>query len=241
MIRSLFYYLNAEDKKLFTFIKRTTGVRPSNLDFYKQVFVHRSLEPSALKNNERLELLGDSVLDLAICEFLYKKYPYKDEGFLTALKSKMVNRKLLNSIGIKLGLVEQLQTNKRTMQSGAKDIGGNTFEALIGAIYLDKGLAETQHFIRKKVLQQFLDVDEIESTETDYKSKIYQYAQRESATLDFRVKSEEMRNKRSYFTIELFINDEVMAVAEAYNKKEAEQLASMKTIQKLSEQGVSLP
>lgn len=241
MLRQLYNRIHPKHSTLFRRIQSITGLNPRRMVLYHQVFIHRSLEPSPEKNNERLELLGDSVLDMAVCELLYKKYPYKDEGFLTGLKSRIVNRKQLNDIANKLGLVEHLQINRRILQSGARDLGGNTFEALIGAVYLDQGYEATRNFIHRNIIRQFMDVEEIQALDTDYKSRMYQYAQREGMQIGYRLRAEEMRNRRSYFTIDLCLNDEPIASGEAYNKKEAEQLASMRAVQKLTEQGVSLP
>ena len=241
MFSQLFYRFHPAHRSMFHRIQSLTGLSPKRLAIYYQVFIPRSTEPSPEKNNERLELLGDSVLDMAVCELLYKKYPFKDEGFLTALKSRIVNRKQLNDIGHKLGLVEQLHINRRVLHSGAKDLGGNTFEALIGAVFLDHGYEATRRFIHRHIIRQYVDVEEMQFMDTDYKSRMYQYAQREGIQIGFKLKAEEIRNRRSYFTIELCLNDEPLASGEAFNKKEAEQLASMRAVQKLTGQGISLP
>jgi ribonuclease-3 len=215
------------NQDLVSFIKGITGVVPSKIILYQQVFRHRSKFHEPEKNNERLELLGDSILDAIVCEYLYKKYPYRDEGFITSLRSKVVNRKQLNEIGEKLGLLKKLEYHKRSIGEAGKDLAGNTFEALVGAVYLDAGFDKTRQFIQKRILTNMLDLEGIDATETDYKSKLYHYSQRENKPLDFRVHEQGTRNRRSYFVIHLYIDGEQVAVGEGYNKKAAEQSAAL--------------
>jgi ribonuclease-3 len=225
----------SSDKELVTYIKAITGVTPSKLKLYKQVFSHRSLFSDMKENNERLELLGDSVLDMLVAEFLFKKYPYKEEGFITELRAKIVNRKSLNKVGEKLGLVEKLNLNRKAMTDLSKDLGGNTFEALIGALYLDAGFEPTKKFVFKRVLQQMVDVENLEVTETDFKSKIYQIVQKQGKNIEFRVGEEIQKGKRTYFVIYLEINGQLIAKGEGFNKKTAEQSASMNALAAMEE------
>ena len=203
---------------------------PGNLKLYKQVFMHRSKFNEPRENNERLELLGDAILDSIVCEFLYRKYPYKEEGFITELRSKIVNRKSLNEVGEKLGLVEKLKFNRKGMVDVSRDLGGNTFEALVGAVYLDAGFDKTKKFIQKRVLQGLIDVDVLESTNTDYKSQIFHYVQKLGKTIEFKVVEEKARNRRAYFVINLEINGKFISSGEGYSKKTAEQNAAMNAI-----------
>ena len=225
----------SSEKELVSYIRSITGSTPVKIKLYKQVFNHRSLYGDAKENNERLELLGDSVLDMLVAEYLYKKYPYKEEGFITELRSKIVNRKSLNEIGERLGLVSKIQLNKKVMTGMPKDIGGNTFEALIGALYLDAGFAPTRRFVFKRVLQDLVDVDNLEVTDVDFKSKMYHYIQREGKTNDFKVIEEQNRNRRSYFVIHLEVNGNLVAKGEGYSKKVAEQNAAMNALKELKE------
>ena len=223
----------SSEKELVSYVRSITGITPGKIKLYKQVFNHRSLYGDAKENNERLELLGDSVLDMLVAEYLYKKYPYREEGFMTELRSKIVNRKSLNEIGEKLGLVKKIQLNKRAMTGMPKDIGGNTFEALIGALYLDAGFKDTRKFVFKRVLQDLIDVDNLEATDLDFKSKMYHYVQREGKTIDFKVIEEQNRNRRSYFVIHLEIDGLLIAKGEGFSKKVAEQNAAMNAIKEL--------
>ncbi len=214
-------------------MKAITGIAPKRLRLYKQVFSHRSKFAEPDKNNERLELLGDSVLDACVCDYLYKKYPYKDEGFITSLRSKVVNRKQLNGLGERLGLLSKLDFHKRQLGEAGKDMAGNTFEALVGALYLDAGFDETRKFVQKRVLTRLLDIDDIAATEYDYKSKLYQYSQRESKALEFKLHEQSKRSNRSYFVIHVLVNDRFVAAGEGFSKKVAEQSAALNAVKKM--------
>ena len=227
MIRKIYNTFFSNDKQLASYIRAITGITPTKLHLYKQVFQHRSKFTEPKDNNERLELLGDAILDAIVCEFIFKKYPYKEEGFMTELRSKIVNRKSLNEVGTKLGLVEKLSFNRRSMTDVSKDLAGNTFEALVGAVYLDAGFDSTKKFILKRVLKNLIDVDTLEQTNTDYKSQIFHYIQREGKSIDFKVAEEKSKNRRAYFVIELEIGGTVISRGEGFSKKIAEQNAAM--------------
>ncbi len=230
MIRKFYNTYLSSDKALALYIRSITGITPTNLKLYKQVFQHRSKHTEIKENNERLELLGDSILDAIVCEYLFKKYPYKEEGFMTELRSKIVNRKSLNEVGTKLGLVEKLSFNRRSMTDVSKDLAGNTFEALVGAVYLDVGFDATKKFILRRVLKNLIDVETLELTNTDYKSQIFHYIQREGKSIDFKVAEEKSKNRRAYFVIELEIAGQVISRGEGFNKKVAEQNAAMNAL-----------
>ncbi|MBL0309136.1 MAG: ribonuclease III [Bacteroidetes bacterium] len=226
------------DKKLASYIKAITGIAPSNLRIYKQVFHHRSIFIEPTKNNERLELLGDAVLDSVICDCLYRKYPCKEEGFLTELRSKIVNRKSLNELGERLGLLDHLKLNRKSMTEVSRDLGGNTFEALVGAVYLDAGFEKTKKFIHQRILHSLIDIDLLELTNTDYKSQIYHYVQKEGVSIDFKVGQEQMKNRRTYFVIHLEISGKFVSTGEGFSKKVAEQNAAMNAITVLGLNGI---
>ncbi|HLP21120.1 MAG TPA: ribonuclease III [Chitinophagales bacterium] len=230
MIRKFYNTFFSDDKQMASYIRSITGITPSNLKLFKQVFQHRSKFIETKENNERLELLGDSILDAIVCEYLFKKYPYKEEGFMTELRSKIVNRKSLNEVGTKLGLVEKLAYNRRSMNDVSKDLAGNTFEALVGAVYLDAGFDATKKFILTRVLKNLIDVDNLEVTNSDFKSQIFHYIQREGKSIDFKVAEEKSKNRRAYFVIDLEINGKAIARGEGFSKKIAEQNAAMNAL-----------
>ena len=163
--------------------------------------------------------------------------PYWMLLYITELRSKIVNRKSLNEVGTKLGLVEKLAFNRRSMNDVSKDLAGNTFEALVGAVYLDSGFDATRKFIMKRVLKNLIDVDSLEITNTDYKSQIFHYIQREGKSIEFKVIEEKTRNRRAYFIIELHINAKSVSRGEGFSKKIAEQNAAMNALKALGVEG----
>jgi ribonuclease-3 len=227
VLKKIYNHWLSPEKELAAYVKAVTGIAPSNMALYRKVFQHRSKYNAPEENNERLELLGDAILDAIVCAYLFKKYPYKEEGFITELRSKIVNRKSLNEVGEKLGLVEKLKFNRKGMSDLSRDLGGNTFEALVGAVYLDAGFDTTKKFIRKRVLQNLIDVDALEQTNTDYKSRMFHYIQKEGKNIEFKVAEEKAKNRRAYFTIHLEINGKFIASGEGFSKKTAEQNAAM--------------
>jgi ribonuclease-3 len=203
---------------------------------YKQAFMHNSISKNvtglkAKNNNERLEYLGDAVWDLVIAELLFKKYPFQGEGFLTEMRSKSVSRKKLSEIAFDMGLEEHLKFDKsiRRNHAAVRGIAGNALEALIGAIYLDKGYKFTKRFIRKKIVGIHLDFDELKNKIENFKSLLNQYAQKEKKELEFKVlNNAEDKNIKTYI-IGVFIDGEEVAKGRGKSKKVAEQLASEKT------------
>ncbi len=178
-------------------------------------------------SNERLEFLGDALLNAIVAEHLFRRFPYKDEGFLTKMRSKVVSRNHLNGIAIKMGLQDML-----TKDSGGyagNSIYGNALEALIGAIYLDTSYKRAKNFILKRIFVLYVDMDELENTETDFKSKLIEWTQKEKKSVEFRVMEEARYADDKTFLIGLFIDHELKAEASHYSKKRAEQMAAEKT------------
>ena len=218
-----------KDKQLIASLKNLLGFKPTKLSLYKQAFRHRSaaqeVKPGVKDSNERLEYLGDAILSAVVANYLFKKYPYKSEGFLTKMRSKIVSRESFSDLSKKLGLptfIERQTTGKVSLNS----IGGDAFEALVGAIYLDKGFELTQKFIEDRIIKIHLDLDEIENNDTDYKSQIVEWGQRNKKTLQFNVIKEEGGGHEKIYTIDLVADEKVLGQGVAFNKKKAEQLAS---------------
>ncbi|MBY0245127.1 MAG: ribonuclease III, partial [Sphingobacteriaceae bacterium] len=190
-------------------------------------FRHRSVA-KMLKNgikssNERLEFLGDAILGAVIAELLFKNYPYKDEGFLTQLRSKIVSRSNLNQLARKMGFDDLIQYDKKIVspQSGNHSMLGDAFEALIGAIYLDKGYDFTKKIILNRIVKPYIDVHTLEVTETNFKSKLIEWCQQQAKIFSFDLKDNEAGENNKLFTIHAVIDGETLGIGRDYNKKNA--------------------
>jgi len=198
---------------------------------YRTALSHRSVREGADENNERLEFLGDAVLSSIIAHFLFRKYPYKDEGFLTEMRSKMVNRQKLNEIALKMGLKKITIYNKLDNALKISQIFGNTLEALIGAVFLDKGYRQTQLWVEKYIISNHMFTDDLEAIEINIKNKLYGWANKNGKVLEFATVNESVESGRRLFTIGATIDGEVVAEAKGYNKKDASQLAALKAVE----------
>lgn len=213
--------LSDKDKDpFFVTLYELTGVRAKNLNLYQLAFKHKSKN---LENNERLEFLGDSVLDSVVSEIIYKHFPSKNEGDLSQLRSKLVSRNMLNYLASKLGLLQHLSYRATHTTDGLQNSEGNALEALIGAIYLDQGYVPCQKFIRVKLIEPHIDWQRLESSVVDHKSLLYTYCQKEHKILHFVKLAEDMKNIENRFHIGLKIDGTQVAEAIGKSKKIAEQ------------------
>ena len=217
------------------------GYKPRNAQVYFLALKHNSYTKSNggkdFDSNERLEFLGDAVLGLVVADFLFKKYPFKDEGFLTDIRSRIVNRESLNELACNIGLdrLIYLDTNQRRNPQAFRSANGNALEALVGAIYLDKGYKATSKFILNKLISPNISVDQRVSTDTNYKSQLIEQVQKQAAILKFEVIEEKiLRGGFKLFTIQVLINNEIFANGEGASKKKAEQEAAKNTLEMLS-------
>ncbi len=225
-----------KDKILYNSIKNLLGFYPGNIYLYKVALSHKSAPQVWLKgqqvNNERLEYLGDAVLSSVVADYLYKKFPYQHEGFLTEMRSRIVSRNRFNKLSLKMGLNKLIFQGNGSFSS-SKSIYGDTFEALIGAIYLDKGYNYTKKVIIKRIIDVHLDVDEIEKTDTNFKSRILEYTQREKRQLEFKVLREVGEGHRKQYLVELYIDGQPVAQGQDFSIKAAEQVAAEKACEEL--------
>ena len=193
------------DKREFSSrLKDLAGFKPNNLRIYEIAFIHRSashtLPDGKRINNERLEFLGDSVLDAILSDFLFDKYPDATEGFMTKIRARIVNREVLNQLAISMGLNKLLVSNLGS-DHNTRHLYGDALEALIGAIFVDKGFKKTKNFFIRDVLEKYLDLNSIVSTDNDYKSLIFEWVQKNKATLGFVYNEEyDFDLKKSVFT-----------------------------------------
>ncbi|WP_018617187.1 ribonuclease III [Segetibacter koreensis] len=214
-------------------LENVLGIKTRNISLYTTALSHRSVKENADENNERLEYLGDAVLSSIVADYLFKKYPYKGEGFLTEMRSKMVNRQQLNDLAIKIGLKKITLYNKIDGSLKGSQIFGNTLEALIGAFYLDKGYRKTQKWVTKHMIIQHLYVDDLELIDINLKNKLIGWATKNVKLLEFQTIQEKLENNRRVFTIAVVLDGEQLAVGKGYNKKEASQIAAQLAIEKL--------
>lgn len=207
-------------------LERILGFYPSKIELYNQAFTHKSVliekSKEPFESNERLEFLGDAILDAVISNHIYCKFPFKDEGFLTQLRAKLVSRNTLNKLAIKIGLDELLVSN---LDRDSKSIYGDALEALIGAIYLDKGYKKAELFILNKLVQNHIVLDEVIETETDFKSRIIEWAQKNRYKIEFEIE-EQGEGANKIYQSKLFIDNQLKGKGEAFSKKKAEQIAA---------------
>lgn len=225
----------AELKELRAQFAQILPFKPQNISLYKAAITHSSaaVSPSDV-HNERLEFLGDAFLGSIVGEMLYIKYPKKDEGFLTEMRSKIVSRQNLNQLALDIGLNKIVRYNRGDITLRNSHIFGNALEALIGAIYLDKGFATTKHFILNHLLKAHIDLDELEHTETNFKKGLYQWAQKNQKQLDFKLLGEERVGRRRLFRVGILVDGELWVEGTGWNKKEASQKAASNGLERLS-------
>lgn len=209
------------------------GLRPGNLTLYTTALSHRSVKDTPNENNERLEYLGDAILSAIVADYLFKRYPYKGEGFLTEMRSKMVNRQQLNDIALKMGLKKITLYNKFDNSLKGSQIFGNTLEAIVGAVYLDKGYAKTQRWVLKQIVIPHMFVDDLEQIDINLKNKLIGWASRNGKSLSFELAEEKLEGNRRVFTIHAVLDGEVIALGKGYNKKDASQVAAQQAVEKL--------
>lgn len=219
------------DKREFhSRIKDIVGLSPTDISIYEKALIHRSAtfikEDGTRINNERLEFLGDAILDAILSDYLCNKFPEYDEGKLTKIRARVVNRDVLNKLAFSLG-IDTLLISHINNKSKGKKLYGDALEALIGSVFLDKGYLRTKNFIIKRLLDKHLDIDLILSTERDYKSQVYQWSQKlnRNIELDF-VEEFVDQQKDIKFTATLRIDHEIFGQGSGMSKREAEQIAS---------------
>lgn len=214
-------------------LENVLGIRPGNFLLYQTALSHRSVKEGADENNERLEYLGDAILSGIIADYLFKRYPYKGEGFLTEMRSKMVNRQQLNDVALKMGLKKLTMYNKFDNALKSSQIFGNTLEAVVGAVYLDKGYKKTQQWVLKRIVIPHLFVEDLELIDINLKNKLIGWASKNGKTLDFQTVQEKLEGGRRIFTIAAVLDGETLSEGKGFNKKDASQVAAQLAIEKL--------
>ncbi|RAV98822.1 ribonuclease III [Pseudochryseolinea flava] len=225
------------DEKLIRAIENIAGLSPSNIELYRLATVHSSIAKENgegfKESNERLEYLGDAILGAAVADYLFKKFPYRTEGFLTEIRSRIVNREALNLLARKIGvgnIVQYDQKNAHLQQV----ILGNTLEAIVGAIYLDKGYLRTKKFVIDKLINPNYDLDELVNSNSNYKSKIIEWAQREGKEVRFEILNVKKGKNHKEFTAQVMVDNAPQGTGYGNSKKKAEQDAAFKTCELLN-------
>ena len=211
-------------------LKNVLGFSPDNISLYKTALTHRSVRENADENNERLEYLGDAVLSALVADYLFMRYPYKEEGFLTEMRSKMVNRQQLNEIALRMGLKKITLYNKSDSSLKISQIFGNTLEALVGAIYLDRGYKKTAKWVTERIILPHMFIDDLELLEINHKNKLYGWANKNGKVLEFETVEERVENGRRLFTIAAVVDGNKIAEGKAFNKKDASQIAAQMAV-----------
>lgn len=233
---SLFKPKRSDDElELIAFIIQRFGYRPKSLSFFIQAVTHRSLNSSETdSSNERLEYLGDAVLDAVVAEFLYHRFPNEDEGYLTKIKSKVVSRKTLGEIAESMELRNVIRYHKGR-SINLSTLEGNAFEAIMGAIYLDGGFEQVKSCVYNHIFRKYMDLNRILEEEIDFKSKLFIWCQKKRLKLDFIILSEENKGANWNYTVVASINGTNYGRGSGAAKKIAEQAASKETLELMGE------
>lgn len=229
-------YIFSRGNQLSRQLEHLIGFRPRYLNYYELALMHRSKIEDTTYNNERLEFLGDAMLGAIVAEYLFKKYPTQPEGYLTEMRSRIVRREMLNNVALRMGLHKLVQYNQSDRGLSRSHIFGNALEALIGAVYLDQGFESTRIFILNQVIKPYVDIETIESTDTNFKNQLLSWAQRNNYTLSFELLREKTENSRKIFTVGVLLNGELLTSGTGFNKKDAGQVAAQQALEKINSQ-----
>jgi ribonuclease III len=224
---------NKQQKAFAKAITEVIGIKPGKIDLYNIALSHRSMRDNPAENNERLEYLGDALLSAIVADYLFMRYPKKEEGFLTEMRSKMVNRQKLNEIALKMGLKKITLFNKIDGSLKNSQIFGNTLEALVGAIYLDKGYNKTHRWVVKSIITPYMFLDDLESLDINVKNKLIGWAGKQNKTIEFETLEEKQEKGRRLFIVGVKVNDELIAAGRGFNKKDASHMAAIAAVEKL--------
>lgn len=235
-IKNIFSTRSEKDGEFFNSLKKILGFKPKDIFIYETAFTHRSTNeknPNGQPQNyERLEFLGDAMLGAVIAAHLFKKVPEGNEGYLTKMRSKVVSREHLNELGRDLHLVKFLKTTVPTQQFSG-NIYGNVFEALVGAIYLDRGFKYCEKFIYKRVIKPYVDIKKLEGKVISYKSLLIEWCQKNKTPFNFEIYEDTGKDELKHFAVRLKVDDEIVAKARGTSKKKAEERAAKRAYYKL--------
>jgi ribonuclease-3 len=228
-----------QDRAFQQAIATVTGRTPSNVRLYRLAFTHSSVarqqgELKRTQSNERLEFLGDAVLGAVVAEYLFRKFPYEQEGFLTEMRSRIVNRESLNALALKLGLDKLVQLDVgQSRAARSRSVNGNALEALVGAVYLDQGYKAARRFVLGRLVKPYVDVKSMTLTTTNFKSKLIEWAQRHGKVMRYEMSGEPRPGGVMEFSATVMLDEEPVASGMGLSKKQAEQLAAERALEAL--------
>lgn len=243
-LRDYFARRDTKDKILSDFIHNNFGFHPKNIELYQLAFTHKSASESNVGNyrlsNERLEYLGDAVLSATVADYLFRLFPTKPEGFLTEMRSRIVSRASLNKLSQKLGF-EQMIHYTHDAHASFKSLLGNAFEAFVGALYLDRGYDFTKKILINRIIKVHMDLDQLEQTDVNFKSKLLEWSQKEKHHVVFKLLNEKNNSKEKIYHVVAVIDNKEYGQGADYSIKGSEQLAAEKTWNMLVEQNIINP
>ena len=226
-----------KEKELYSSLYDIIGFYPHDISYYKLALMHKSVMRRNAKgkpvNNERLEFLGDAILDAIVGDIVYQHFPGKREGFLTNTRSKLVQRDTLNKLAQEMGINQLILSSGHTSSHNSY-MGGNAFEALVGAIYLDQGYNACMRFMNKRILAQMINIDKVAYKEVNFKSKLIEWSQKNKVRLTYeQVLQEKDKNGNPIFEFKVVLEGVEGCAGRGFSKKESQQLASKLTLDKL--------
>lgn len=230
---SNFFGKNKQQKAYARAISEVVGIKPGRIELYTIALSHRSMRDNPEENNERLEYLGDAILSAIVADYLFMRYAKRGEGFLTEMRSKMVNRQKLNDIAIKMGLKKITLFNKIDGSLKNSQIFGNTLEALVGAVYLDKGYNKTHKWVAKQIITPYMFLDDLEVLDINVKNKLIGWAGKQNKSIEFETLEEKQEKGRRLFIVGVKVDGEIVAAGRGFNKKDAGHLAAIAAAEKL--------
>lgn len=233
-------FFRKEKEPYFRFYK-ILGFYPHNIEIYKQALLHKSSSVKTqgrLVNNERLEFLGDAILDAVVADIVYKRFEGKREGFLTNTRSKIVQRETLNNIAINIGLDKLIKYSSK-QSSHNSYMSGNAFEALVGAIYLDRGYETCMKFMEERIIGQYINLDKISRKEVNFKSKLIEWSQKNKFEIEFRLIGQSLdESQNPIFETQILVENISGGTGKGYSKKESQQEAAHATMTMIKKDSV---
>ncbi len=224
---------NKQQKAYAKAVTEVISIKPGRIELYTIALSHRSMRDNPEENNERLEYLGDAILSAVVADYLFMRYAKKGEGFLTEMRSKMVNRQKLNDIAVKMGLKKITLFNKIDGSLKNSQIFGNTLEALVGAIYLDKGYKKTHKWIVHQIIAPYMFLDDLEILDINIKNKLIGWAGKQNKSIEFETLEEKQEKGRRLFIVGVKVDGEIIAAGRGFNKKDAGNQAAIAAAEKL--------